>query len=171
MICMTFKQKDKLHNMYRHRCSHFALSVGMVPKAKGLKLAAIPTIHLAKTKTAYPPRGHDIYETAGARQIWEDFQARTLYPDRRGGKTWKPLHELDPNRLQHTVGVEESVIIRDTRTDEIIGVVIRDFSNNNQQLLDWINGIIEEGTGSRRSVRVGITLRLYLGFWPDTFSS
>jgi len=55
MICMTFKQKDKLHSIDRHRCSHFALSVGLVPKAKGLKLAGIPTIRLAKMKAAYPP--------------------------------------------------------------------------------------------------------------------
>jgi len=76
---MTFDQKEKLHKMFRHRRSHFALSVGLVPKSKGLKLAGIPTIHLTKKKVAYPPRGHDIYETAGAKQIWEDFQDKTLY--------------------------------------------------------------------------------------------
>ena len=168
---MAFKQKDKLHSTFRHKHSHFALSVGLVPKSKGLKLAGVSTICLSKKKVAYPPCGHDIYETARARQIWEDFQNKTLYPDHRGEKTWKPLYELDPKCLQHTVGVDKSVIIWDAIDDEIIGVVIQDFSNNNQQLLDWINSIIEEGTGAQRSVRVGIILELYLGFWPHAFSS
>ena len=41
IICMAIKQKDKLHSTFRHRCSHFALLVGLVPKSKGLKLAGV----------------------------------------------------------------------------------------------------------------------------------
>ena len=39
-------------------------------------------------------------------------------------------------------------------TNELIGMVIRNFSGGNKALLEWINGIIEENTGVRRSVRV-----------------
>ena len=162
-IVVALKKRGQLHSAFKHRRNHFALSVGLVPKAKGLKLANVPTIQLAKKKVAYPPRGHDIYETPEARQTWEDFQAKTPYPDRRGGKTWKPLHELNPENLQHTVKADESVIIRDHSSGELIGVVIRNFSNNNQHLLDWINGIIAENTGARRSVRVSSNFMLSLG--------
>lgn len=170
-IRVAFEKRDQLHSAFKHRRSHFALSVGLVPKAKGQKLVGIPTIRLAQKREAYPPRGHDIYETPEARKIWEEFQARTPYPDRRGGKTWKPLHKLNPKRLQHTVEAHESAIIRDTKTDDIIGIVIRNFTNNNQRLLDWIDGIIAENTGSRKSVRVGFIPRLCLCWSPKPFSS
>lgn len=154
LICAAFDEKHKLHKRFQHRRSHFAFTVGLVPKTKGIKLANIPTIHLSKLKKAYPPHGHDIYETEETQNIWRNYQAKTLYPDRRGGRTWKPLLKLDSSKLQYTVGEHESAIIQDAKTDDVIGIVIRDFSNNNPRLLNWINGIIEENTGERRSVRV-----------------
>jgi hypothetical protein len=108
-----------------------------------------------KLKEAYPPSGHDIYETATAQQIWKEYQETAPYPDPRGGKTWKPFHKLNPQKLQHIVKENESIIIRDIATNEIICVVIRNFTNNNRRLLDWINGVIMENNGVRRSVRVG----------------
>lgn len=154
-ISTTLDKRKKAQKAYKHRRDHFGLSVGLFPQARGRKLANIPTVELSKLKKEYPPSGHDIYETAAAQQIWEEYQEATPYPDRRGGKTWKPFHQLDPEKLQYTVQADESVIIRDFATNEIIGVVIRNFSNGNRRLLEWINGIIMENNGIRRSVRVG----------------
>ena len=153
-LWLAFDRKEKGKNAFRHRRSHFALSVGLAPAAKGEKLAGISTIFLRKRGKAYPPRAHDIYESPATQKIWEDYQARTPYPDTRRGMTWKPFHELDPSHLQHVVKEDHSAIIRDVKSHEIIGIVVRNFSNNNRKLLDWINEIIEENTGSRRSVRV-----------------
>lgn len=148
-------KREQRQKAFKHRRDHFALSVGLTPMAKGQKLEGIPTIFLRKRREAYPPYAHDIYETAETREIWEGYRAKTLYPDRRGDMTWKPFHELDPDRLQLVVGEDKSAIIRDVKSHELIGVVIRNFSNNNHRLLDWINEVIDENTGSRRSVRVG----------------
>lgn len=114
----------------------------------------VPTIWLAEQKKAYPTDGYDIYETDVVRGIWEQYRAATPYPDPRGDRTWSPLLKLDPNRLQHTVNKNESVLIRDKRTGELIGLILRNFTGNNQRLLEWVNGIIAENTGIRRSVRV-----------------
>ena len=132
-------------------------------------LAGIKTVTLpqCKNKEEYPPRGHDIYETAEIWKIWKEHRAATLYPDRRGGKTWKPLLELDPEKLQYTVKAGESVIIRDKKKGDIVGMVIRNFSNGNESLLDWINGIILENTGLRRNVRVCFIPNLCLWRYPQ----
>lgn len=146
------------------------MSVGLSPQAKGNILAAVPTIFLKLKKNAYPPHGHNIYETNSAKQIWEQYQQKELYPDRRGGKTWKPLHKLDPGSLQYVVQEEESLIVKDKKTQEIIAIVIRHFSGGKEKLLEWINGIIEENTGIHRNVRVGSISNFILACILNTFS-
>ena len=153
-ISTALDKRKQAQKAYRHWRDHFGLSVGLFPKAKGRKLVDIPTVEVRKLKEEYPPSGHDIYETVTAWEIWEEYREMTPYPDPRDGKTWKPFHELDPNKLQHTVQENQSVIIQDFANNEIICVVIRNFSNNNRRLLDWINGVITENNDVRRSVRV-----------------
>ena len=170
-INLAFDQKEWSRSSFKHRRDHFGESIGLAPKTKGQKLDGIPTIQLAKRKKEYPPSGHDIYEADATRKIWKEYRAQTPYPDPRGGKTWKPFHKLNPARLQHIVGKNDSVIIRDEDTDEIIGVVIRNFSGENRRLLDWINGIIAENTGARRSVRVGPICNICLGLFSKQFPS
>ena len=155
VVLVAIDRREKGGNSFKHRRSHFSLSVGLTPAARGQKLAGISTILLKRCQQFYPPRAHDIYEAPATRKIWEDYRASTPYPDPRGGRTWKPLLELDPNRLQHVVKENQSTIIKDISSHEIIGIVIRNFSNNNKKLLSWINEVIAENTGSRRSVRVG----------------
>lgn len=123
-------------------------------------MEGIPTIRLTKMKKAYPTPGHDIYETDVVRDIWEEYRAATPYPDGRGGRTWKPFLKLDPAHLQHTVGKNESAVIRDKKTGEIIGVVIRNFCGENKRLLEWVNEVVAENTDVRKSVRVGSLSRL-----------
>ena len=153
--------REKFCKKYRNRRDHFAFSVGLAPKAKGCKLTGIDTIHLKELKKEYPPSGHDIYETAEVRRIWEEYRATISFPDSRGD--WKPYHQLDPRKLQHVVEEDSSVIIRDHAAGEIVGAVIRNFSNNNTRLLEWINGIIVENNNRRKSVRVSSISKFYCG--------
>ena len=168
-VLSAFEKTERKQKAFKHRRSNFARSVGLAPAVKGDKLKGIPTIYLRRRSKAYPPYAHDIYETAETREIWEGYRARMLYPDRRGDMTWKPFHQLDPNCLQLIVEEDKSAIIRDNKSRELIGVVIRNFSNYNRRLLDWINEVIDENTGSRRSVRVGpipyFALTTYLIFF------
>jgi len=68
-ICTAFDKRERAQKAYRHWRNHFGLSVGLFPKARGRKLADIPTVEVRKLKNEYPPSGHDIYETAAAWQI------------------------------------------------------------------------------------------------------
>jgi len=160
--------KNKSHKAFRKQREHFGHSVGLFPRTKGDKLANVPTITLPQPKNAYPPSGNDIYETAEIQRIWEAHRKVTCYPDPRG--EWKPLLELDPEQLQYTVDVDKSAIIRDRATSGIIGVVIRNFSNNNERLLDWINGIVEQNTVLHKSVWVCLVFWLSLLVFSMLFS-
>lgn len=101
----------------------------------------------------YPPQDHDIYETDAAHAIWENHRKTTPFPDKRGD--WKPFHKLNPDCLQYIVDADESVIIRDSETKEIVCMVLRNFSNNREKLLEWVNRVIIENSEARKSVRVG----------------
>ena len=141
---------QKLH---RRRRTHFTDGIGLSPRTKGSKLANIPTVWLNKLKEEYPPHGHDIYETEEAQKIWAKHRETTAFPDKRS--TWKPFHKLDPAHLQHVVQGNQSAIIRDSTTGELIRLVMRDFTSHNVNLLNWVNGIITENNKVRKSVRVG----------------
>ena len=169
MIATTLDKKARLGKIYNHQRDHFAFAVGLVPKAKGCKLADVPTVSLPRMEEEYPPSGHDIYETDAAHAIWEEHRKTTPYPDPRGGRTWKPFHKLDPDRLQYTVHKDESVIIKDSKSGEIVCVIIRNFSNNKVELLEWINGVIIENNEARKSVRVGTFPRLCFGYHLSAF--
>ena len=153
VINIALDNRAKAAKILKHRRDHFAHAVGLLPGTKGQKIAGIQTVHLPKLEEEYPPRAHDIYETDAAHAIWKKHQKTTRFPDKRG--TWKPFHKLDPNRLQYTVKADESVIIRDSDTQEIICAVIRNFSNSREKLLEWINSVIVENNETRKSVRVG----------------
>ena len=128
--------------------------VGLLPATKGSKLAGIRTVWLEKPEEAYPPLGYAIYKSDEAQRIWKRYQDKTPYPDRRGGKTWKPFHKLDPNHLQYIIKADESVIFCSAKSGKIISMVIQNFSNNNKLLLKWLNEIIAENTDECQSVWV-----------------
>ena len=137
-----------------HRRSHFAFSIGLSPKAKGQMLSGIETAFLPSLKEEYPPSGYDVYETDETCQVWKEYRDATLYPDRRGEKTWKPFHKLDAGCLQYTIKQDESIIIQDSKTEEIVYMAIWNFSGNKGGILEWVKNIIEENTAIRKSVRV-----------------
>jgi hypothetical protein len=151
---MALGQRKIAEGAFKHRREHFANLIGLHPRTKGHKLADVPTVTLKKLAKIYPPSGYDIYESAKAREIWASHRATTPFPDPRGGRTWKPFHRLDPQWLQYIVDQDSSAIIRDYKTNSIVGAVIRNFSNDNHEILNWLNGIITENTGLRRNIRV-----------------
>ena len=152
MVAEALRKRKELKTAYTHRRAKFAHLIGLAPKAKHQKLAGIGTVFLPSLKEEYPPSACDIFETDDVQKMWEEHRKKTNFPDTRG--SWKPYHKLDPECLQYTVKEDESVIIRDSKSKEIVCMVIRNFSNNEGGILEWVNGIIEENTEIRKSVRV-----------------
>jgi hypothetical protein len=163
MISTALIKRQGAQKAYKHQHDHFGLTVGLYPKTRGCKLANIPTIKISELEKVYPPSGHDIYETLATKYIWEKYQKTTPYPDPREGRTWKPFHEFNPRKLQYVVQENKSVVIHNSATRELIGVVIWNFSNNNRRVLEWINGIIMENNDLWRSVWVGFFSKSCLG--------
>ena len=64
-----------------------------------------------------------------------------------------PTILLDPSKLQLDLKVEESMIIRDQISKEVVGVVIRNFGKE-KELIDWANKIVYQSTQYSKSVRV-----------------
>lgn len=168
LVIFALEKREKLKTEYIHRRAHFAYSIGLSPKARGQKLAGIPTVNLPKLQEEYPPAGKDIYESEAIHQIWKNYRKTKPYPDSRGD--WKPYYKLDPTRLQYTVEEDKSVIIRDSKSGEIVCMVIQNFSNNEGGILEWVNGVIKKNTEVRKSVRVSFFLRIILLATNDYFS-
>ena len=135
-ISTALEKRKHALKVHKHCRNHFRFLVRLFPKARGQKLADIPTIELKKLKVEYPPSRHDTYESGATQQIWEEYWRVTPHPDPRGGRTWKPFHKLNPAKLQYTVQANKSVIIRDSSIGEIVSVVMCNFSNSNRYLLD-----------------------------------
>jgi len=60
---------------------------------------------------------------------------------------------LDKAKLQKVVEAEESAIIHDSKTGEVIAVVLRCVCGD-PGILEWVTSIIQENVGWRRNVRV-----------------
>ena len=60
---------------------------------------------------------------------------------------------LNEAELQHMVEVGESAIFRDSETEEIVAVVLRDVCGD-PGVLKWITEVARENVGWRRNVRV-----------------
>ena len=60
---------------------------------------------------------------------------------------------LDTTKLQLDLKIEESVIIKDAESKDIVGLVIRNFGKD-QELVEWANDIVNQSTENTKSVRV-----------------
>jgi len=122
--------------------------LGLAPKTKHSWLKDVPTHRLPRLAQPYPPPDKDIYETKEIASIWWKVQKVKKHPDGRGkfGGGWADMEPLDERNLGLVVGVDESVIIRDLETGDLVATIIRNFVGN-EEVLDWINGIIDENVG------------------------
>jgi len=87
--------------------------------------------------------------------IWRSHRAGKKHPDARGKScgSWPQLEKLKNSKLSLIVKVNESAIIRDADTGEVVAVVLRKFVRNDE-VLEWISSVPDENVGLRRGIRV-----------------
>jgi hypothetical protein len=68
------------------------------------------------------------------------------------------LEKLDEMRHAHVAGANESVIIWNAEKNKIVVVIIWQFCENNE-VLKWLNGIIDEDVGLWRGIRVSWSIK------------
>lgn len=164
-VTSALSKRVQLESAYKHRRRQFAGLIGLAPQSRGQRMKGIHEIFYPKLQEEYPPHGKDIYEADAVRKIWENYRRTKPLPDKRGN--WKKYHKLDPGRLQHIVGENESIIIRDSDSKEIVCMVVRNFSNNEGNILEWINGVIKANTKVRKSIRVSLFLKFHFYLPPN----
>lgn len=146
-------RQNKMHQQQRRK--QLIEDLGLTPKSRHSRLAGIRTVHLPRLAAPYPPPERDIYETEEIGDIWRKYREDNEHPDTRSKTTghWMEMEKLDKEKLPLIVEPDESVIVRDADTNEIVAVVIRKFCGNDE-VLEWINGIIDENVGLRKGIRV-----------------
>ncbi|KAF8456198.1 hypothetical protein BGX38DRAFT_1163203 [Terfezia claveryi] len=115
--------------------------------------------------------GYWVAETPDIFKEWEGYLKTYKLADRRHGRF--PTICLNTQKLQLDVSSRESVIIRDADSNDLVGVVIRNFSND-AGLLKWATEILDRSTEVAKSIRLRSLLyigcyRLWRPFFVDFF--
>jgi hypothetical protein len=112
---------------------------------------AVEKILLRRLKSAYPPKGKWICESEEIHDLWHYHLRYDPKADNR-----LPRHEpivIDHSKLQRVIPADQSCIIRDKDSDDIVLIVLRDVVAD-MGVLDWLDDIVAEATATRRNIRV-----------------
>lgn len=116
--------------------------------------------YLPKLQESYPPMNHWIADTKNIHTEWEQHLETYKLSDSRHHRY--PSHLLDVASLKLDILPNMSAIIYDAHTKDIVGVVVRNFSNSDK-VLTWATDILKRSTEVAKSVRVSIYIKyLYL---------
>lgn len=111
----------------------------------------IKTIFLPKLKSSYSPLGYWVADNKTILQGWEKYLQTYELADQRHKRY--PTMLVDEQQLQLDIKPTESIIIRDSNTKEVVGVVIRDCSRN-KELVEWAGEVVLKSTKYTKSIRV-----------------
>ena len=153
-ILASIKQK---HNHQRQMRKNLLGQMGLSSLESGgqfLEVNGIPIYKVAIRPRAsqYPPHNHWVYEQEETGNQWRAHLAEGKMKDKRNRRC--PLHFLDPQKLQLDIPAGESAIFVDSTTGKLVGLVLRNVSGGNPQVLEWATGVALEATEWQKSVRV-----------------
>ena len=146
-------EENKKHKKQRHK--HMVDDLGLSRNSFQSRLEGVPIRWVHRCSTSYPPLDKDIYETDEIKAIWEEHRKNKKHPDPRGKfkGSWPEMERLDESQLQLTIGPDESMIVKDIDTKQIVIIVLRNFMRD-EEVLSWTNGVVDENVGIRRGIRV-----------------
>jgi hypothetical protein len=127
------------------------LSLRLAPEQYDMLLAGISVYYMDRLSTPYPPLNAWIYETDTIGEQWQYHMEQGKLADNRQSR--KPLVKLDFDQLRHNVGVTSNAIFRDSKTNEIIGLVFRNFVGR-EDMRQWASTIIDDSIRMKKSVRL-----------------
>ncbi|TEB26005.1 hypothetical protein FA13DRAFT_1636803 [Coprinellus micaceus] len=102
----------------------------------------------------YPPKGHWIAEAVEEFTIWDRYFENEDRPDQREKR--KPVHLVDPARLQLVIPAEVTCFLRDRETGEFVFANKRTLCSN-PAVLEWGASCVAEAVGTRRNIRLADT--------------
>lgn len=151
-------QTQKKRYRQEHRKFASRLRIDTASKSQSnIYVGAVPTRELPRLGAEYPPSHLDICETEDIETLWTDYRKEKRHPDLReakvNGGSWPETMILDEKQLQLVVEPDQSIIVYDSDSGEIVAVVLRNTCGD-PGVLEWVSGVIEENVGLRRNVRV-----------------
>lgn len=150
------KAKKALYHQHRQFATRLRVDAASI-HTRDDYVATIPSTTLSQLTAEYPPHRRDVCETEEIKTVWTEYRHGRPHPDRReakaNGGSWPSMVILDETKLQKVVGEDESIIIYDSETQEVVAVVLRDVCGD-PGVLEWVTGVIQENVGWRRNVRV-----------------
>ena len=128
------------------------------PATRDSFLKGVNTVYLRKLKTPYPVINEWICESDAIDDKWSDYLKHDprAQPDSRRKR--QPIFRIDPSNLTLDIGADQSAIIYDATTGDLILVVLRNFCSH-PDLLSYIEGIIKQAVDLRKSIRVSKPIR------------
>jgi hypothetical protein len=115
--------------------------------------SSLPTIRLSRLKYAYPQPGKFVCEDEGIKRLWEYRLMEAKQADKRL-KRCEPV-VISPDKLIHTVAPTEDLVVRDSKSGEIVLMVVRHFSRS-IDTIDWMENIVVEAAEICRNIRVSL---------------
>ena len=129
----------------------FDLKLLLTPEEYDAELTSIPVYYMDRLSTAYPPLNTWIYETDIVGEQWRYQIEQGKLADNRQSR--KPLVKLDTDKLKHNVASTSNAIFRDSQTNEIIGLVLRNFVRRDD-VRQWASAILDDSIKMKKSVRL-----------------
>jgi hypothetical protein len=120
-------------------------------KAKAIdRITAVYLNRLPKGKE-YPPQRKWMYESDAVYAKWEWYVKEKKLPDKR--EVVRSMFRVDPAELQLDLGPNDSAVIYDRTTRNLVAIVIRNFTME-PELLAHVEDAIKRNLQVRKSVRV-----------------
>jgi hypothetical protein len=115
-------------------------------------LSSLPNLQLPKLKKPWPPKNVWLSESTDTAHLWRShFQHGRLH-DKRTKRKPVIVSTKDSSWVK-IIRADESAIVRDAASGKIILIVIRNFCGN-QEVLDWVNDIVQATLDIKKSVRL-----------------
>ena len=112
----------------------------------------VETVFMPPMMFPYPPENEWACDSKDTQDIW----TAALASRRKANNTFKKVTKtnlINYQRLERVVPPNESVIVRDENTNEVVFVVIRDFVLS-PGILAWLQSLVVQGCQERKNVRV-----------------
>jgi hypothetical protein len=154
-VATAFNHRKLIRLDHRNLKLDFIHHIGLnwSPATRDSFLKGVKTVYLRKLRTPYPVINEWICESDAIDDKWRDYLKHDprAQPDSRRKR--QPIFRIEPSNLSLDIGADQSTIVYDADTGDLILIVLRNFCSD-PDLLSHIEGIIKQAVDIRRSIRV-----------------